>query len=157
MDKGDILKAIDAMIEEAYERGFADGKKALTSSFVQFADTVTAEVVKPNRQNAPQKTRTRAAGHQPPKNGPRAPKGLTESVMRRVVSFYWMPVEEIQKKAVEADSRVSPKTVYNMLYRYPEMFERDENNRWRRRHHTQFEEGHEPAQADGGQHELAVS
>jgi hypothetical protein len=42
-------------------------------------------------------------------------------------------VEEVQRRATALDHRISAKTVYNELYRKPELFVRDEDGKWRLR------------------------
>jgi hypothetical protein len=47
-------------------------------------------------------------------------------------SAFAQPLEDIERKAIELDARLSPKTIYNELYRRPE-FVRDDTGRWRLR------------------------
>lgn len=62
----------------------------------------------------------------------RAPKGLTEAVLKRILTYgVSMPIEEIQKRASDIDPRVSSKTVYNQLNHADSPYERDEFHRWR--------------------------
>lgn len=63
----------------------------------------------------------------------RAPKGLTDKILAKVfeASPNGMLMEEAQEKAVALDERVSPKTVYNELYRKTEKYQKGVDGLWR--------------------------
>lgn len=67
----------------------------------------------------------------------RAPRGLTTRIVTEILSGgFALPMDEVQRRAVAADSRISAKTVYNELYRgniRGSAYFRDRNARWRLR------------------------
>jgi hypothetical protein len=62
----------------------------------------------------------------------RAPKGLTKRVLRKVFEDNpkGLKMEAVQEAAVAFDNRISPKTVYNDLYRRTDAYFRDDGGLW---------------------------
>jgi hypothetical protein len=64
---------------------------------------------------------------------PKAPKGLAEKIVKGVLKDHpsGLPLDELETKVVEADSRIAIKSVYNHLNANRlTLYRRDSNNVW---------------------------
>ncbi|HWV13206.1 MAG TPA: hypothetical protein VN110_07900 [Sphingobium sp.] len=118
----DIIEQMRKAVEDAYQRGLRDGRSEVrTKVLAALGGPVEA---------VPEEAPTERFIAAPRR---RAPRGLTEAVLSRVLDdTIALPLEEVQRRAVSLDRRVSEKTIYNELNRREQFF-RDHNGRWRLR------------------------
>lgn len=123
-----IAAEIQARIDEARREGFREGWEAMRASILNAVPPA------PNGDTA-----TRLEAQEQEGDGgrggiaPRAPRGLTNAVVRTLLWEHGlgMKIENLQRAAVARDARISPKTVYNEVYRDPQTFYRDTAGNWR--------------------------
>ena len=121
-----LLELIERAIEDALQQAFAEGERAATRKVL---DAIGAALPAMAQRKALQEE-TADAHHDDDASDhehgvgaamvrvKRAPKGLTDAALRHVLSTETaLPMEEVQRRAVGYDSRISEKTVNNTLYR----------------------------------------
>lgn len=126
--------ASDAAIEEAFRLGFEAGREDMRADVFKVVEKPSGAepVIRPTPPFAltpvdqPQK---REEADKP--KAKRAPKGLTQEVLRRVMIFKpRLSEDEIIRQSIEIDPRLSPKTIYNDLRRHKHLYFRDEEEKW---------------------------
>jgi hypothetical protein len=138
--KQDLLAAIARAMDEAIERAFAEGEQRAAHkvwSAVAAALPATAGLSRPDDaatdEHGAEPLADTSGAVEVADKAKRAPKGLTDIILRQVLSTgIGLPMEEVQRRAVALDSRISPKTVYNSLYRGPD-YAQDTRGHWRLR------------------------
>lgn len=136
--KAAIAAAIEAALADAYARGYDEGgqaalkgvveaaTKAITPTLSAAADAVTSF------QRALATVPETDPEYDPAPKAKRAPKGLTEAILKRVLAHgVSLSEAEIQRRAVDLDSRISPKTIYNDLRRKTEIYEQNALGSWK--------------------------
>lgn len=133
-----VDQAAEAAAKEAYERGFREGSQAAAAKILRAIEAAAHGAPVPALKSGDVAIGEATVHREPrpsvvkvPHHGKRAPRGLTKAVLKRVLSHgIGLPMAEVQRRAVSMDSRVSPKTVYNELYREPEYWKDDRGNWW---------------------------
>jgi hypothetical protein len=135
--KGDAEAALEAAIQEAYNEGFLEGRKSLKLEMLKAlaldaGDGVLQHAVVASEPDMFQDRQSRRVVAK------RAPKGLTKRVLKRVLMAHpeGMKMEDVQAAAVAMDSQISPKTIYNELYRRTEAYVKDGQGLWRLKSET---------------------
>lgn len=137
MNIDDLLREMREAVEEAYAQGYQAGADAATASILKAAQAVSGPSIPAGVAHR------RVTSVQPDMVSEddvkrllvqikhKAPRGLTRKVVRNVLAHgLGLPMGEIQQRAMEADSRLSAKTIYNELYRGKGYY-RDTAGRWR--------------------------
>lgn len=115
------VSAITRALENAYLRGFQDGKEAFRKAVLTIAADTPAD----------HQAESRASGAEEFEDGKRAPRGLTRAVITGLLKQKGaMTMADIQSASVATDARVSPKTVYNELKREKDRLYRERNDLW---------------------------
>ncbi len=143
----DFLASMEQAMAEALQRAFAEGEREAARKIWQAAGAVLPSMVQSNSRQEPVINATATTFVVTDSDvvdvenvdslisKRRAPKGLTDIALKQVLFIdIGLPMEEVQRRAVTFDSRISEKTVYNTLYRGPD-YVQDSRGHWRLRAH----------------------
>lgn len=121
------LSAVQRAVEEAYQRGLADGKAAVQEAVLKAVSSL-AGAADPEMDSLKPSFSGDEDGAV---SSQRAPRGLTRTAIFTLLKVRGaMKMSELQTLAVHWDSRISPKTVYNELKREHGTLYREVNEMW---------------------------
>ncbi|MEN6630451.1 MAG: hypothetical protein ABFC42_12495 [Sulfuricella sp.] len=112
---GDAITSLQGAVEGAYKDGFSAGYKAAIDAVIAATRSL------PNAPYVDLGDSDSVHQDVKPANvtAPRAPRGLAEELLDRILSERpGLTQQEVEDAVVAADSRISPKSVYNRLRDY---------------------------------------